>query len=51
MKHPQQERSKTALAEAAAHISETASDLQTTGQRRKALPISLSVPLDTANNF
>lgn len=51
MKHPQRERSKTALAEAAAHVSKTVSDLQTIGQRRNTLPIALSVPLDTADAF
>ena len=51
MKHPPRERSKTALAEGAAHVSETVSDLQTIGQRRKALPIALSVPLHTGNDL
>jgi len=51
MKHPQREKRKTALAEAAVHFPETISDLQTVGQRRKALPIAVLVPLDTADDF
>lgn len=51
MKHPQRKRSKTALTEAVSPVSEIASDLQTIGQRSKALLIALLVSLDIANEF